>query len=307
MYIKIVFVIHRICLKISETYKEEGHDGCSKQRECFCSSDLELAWNQNVAFKEINERLELSIRYGKCPHVLMQLCGMSVKYDQAFLTAELYKYTQQLEDSNPLRNAKKSTAGLYWIHLAVLFRKEKLIQYCFESPYVKIPNHLLISLKHKFSPVLLAVVHQLPDLAKSIATFHPSLMWSVPENIDIFGKNSEDDIKIDGLTWTTKQKHYYGTFMDFFDSENKINHVNINAITWAMKYKHYDTLIDLLNLVDNHHLEGGDVSTIWIHDIKNAILCGNDRDINSLARVRGVDFYKYYTLIGFLLKSGTVK
>ncbi|CAG2206222.1 unnamed protein product [Mytilus edulis] len=295
------------CMFWFETFKEKGHDGCSKQRECSCSSDLELAWNQNVAFKEINERLELSIRYGKCPHVLMQLCGMSVKYDQEFLTAELYKYTQQLEDSNPLRNATKSTAGFYWIHLAVLFRKEKLIQYCCESPYIKIPNHLLISLKHKISPVLLAIVHQLPDLAKSIATFHPSLMWSVPENIDVFGQNSEDDIKINGLTWTTKQNYYYGTYMNFLDSENNINHVKINAITWAMKCKHYDTLNDLLNLVDNHRLEGEDVSTIWIHDIKNAILCGNDRDINSLACVRGVDFYRYHTLIGFLLKSGRSK
>ncbi|CAG2206258.1 unnamed protein product [Mytilus edulis] len=87
------------------------------KKECSCSSDLELAWNQNVAFKEINERLELSIRYGKCPHVLMQLCGMSVKYDQEFLTAELYKYTQQLEDSNPLRNATKEHSWVRVVHL----------------------------------------------------------------------------------------------------------------------------------------------------------------------------------------------
>ncbi|XP_052061997.1 uncharacterized protein LOC127702033 isoform X3 [Mytilus californianus] len=291
---------------IRETFKEGGHDGCSKQRECSCSSDLELAWNQNIAFKEMNERLELSIRYGKCPHVLMQLCGIAVNYDQDFLTAELSKYTQQLENSNPLRNAMKCTAGFYWIHLAVLFRKEKLIQYCFESPYIKIPNHLLISLKHKISPVLLAVVHQLPNLAKSIASFNPSLIWSAAENIDVIGTNTEDNIKMNGLTWTTKPKHY-DHLINLFDNEHNINHVNINAITWAMKHKHYDTLIDLLNLVDNYHLVEGDVSTIWFHDIKNAILCGNDDDIYSLARVKGVEFFKYLDLIGFLLKSGRSK
>jgi hypothetical protein len=63
-----------------------------------------------------------------CPHVLLQQKGISVPNTQSIFRNELMIFYDITQAKGGIRNSLKVTAGLYWIHLAIFWNKERLIR-----------------------------------------------------------------------------------------------------------------------------------------------------------------------------------
>jgi hypothetical protein len=48
-----------------------------EEQGCSCSEDCELGMKSNVSNDEMMSKLEMCIRFGMCPHVLLQKCGVT--------------------------------------------------------------------------------------------------------------------------------------------------------------------------------------------------------------------------------------
>jgi hypothetical protein len=93
-------------------YPREGKE----EQGCSCSEDCELGMKPNVSNDEMMSKLEMCIRFGMCPHVLLQKCGVTVSHEQDISVDEINKHYTEIQNlnlDNPVRTSSKDTAGIY--------------------------------------------------------------------------------------------------------------------------------------------------------------------------------------------------
>ena len=254
-----------------------------EEQGCSCSEDCELGMKPNVSNDEMMSKLEMCIRFGMCPHVLLQKCGVTVSHEQDISVDEINKHYTEIQNlnlDNPVRTSSKDTAGIYWIHLAILFGKEIIIQdilrlYCRS----RLPVEFLVSLKHKISPALYAIVHSRAPIAKCIVTICPSLLHYDAVNLSL-------DVSADILP----------------------NSTSVNAMIWLLANQQYESFIELWNM-DFKAPERTmyNVSSLWYTAMENAIITRNEGLIGVLAKVKRMSIDNYLKLFPLIKKSGKYK
>lgn len=235
----------------------------------------------NVSNDVMMSKLEICIRFGMCPHVLLRKCGITVSHEQDISVDEMsthYTEIQNLNLDNPVRTSSNDTAGIYWIHLAILFGKEIIIQdilrlYCRS----KLPVEFLLSLKHKISPVLYAIAHNRTPIAKCIVMICPSLLYYEAINLD----GSADILPNSGP---------------------------IDALVWAFANQLYENFIELWNMdFESPKRTMYDVSSLWYTAMENAIITRNEGLIGVLAKVKRMSIDNYLKLFPLIKRSGKYK
>lgn len=169
---------------ISEYYKT----GSNSKEElcCTCSRELELCYKKGIPSGEMIKRLELSIITTCCPHVALAKAGRTdVSCKQDISSSEVSRTCDCSPPSSITRNNKKETAGVYWVHLAAIYDKMKIINQVF--PFAiecGICNNNIKTSRHHFSPIDVALAHRKFQIAVSIATFDPRIIeFITPKNV----------------------------------------------------------------------------------------------------------------------------
>ena len=154
------------------------------QFNCSCSQDLELCLKEGVSKDELLKRLDICVRFGMCPHVLLVKRGIRVTYDQLISADDILNNVDMRETGNPVRHLSKSTAGIYWIQLAIVFGKEKLLsnvlQFCRHNG---LKMDIMFSIKHRVSTVMLAVACRETVIAGQLTKQNPKLVWHGPTGL----------------------------------------------------------------------------------------------------------------------------
>lgn len=185
-YIYLIFVSFRlnsIFIKyISEYYVLET---ATKKEFCACSQNLELCYKEGIPTGEMIKRLELAIITTRCPHVALNKTRKVITVDQDISSAEVSNTCDVTVPQNVCRHTRKITAGVYWIHLAVIYDKQEIIKQVlpFASTCGVFDDYLNTS-KHHFTPVHIALTHSNPQMGIAIATVDPQLLYTTPCNVD---------------------------------------------------------------------------------------------------------------------------
>ncbi|XP_071126377.1 uncharacterized protein [Mytilus edulis] len=153
---------------------ENGTKTLHDRRNCSCSEDLEICKKEGIDEDEMINRLEISIAYGMCPHLIFAKYGLSVSCKQEITSTEIFKVWDTSDITNNVRHISRPSAGVYLIHLLILYCKFEILKAVlplYTTMKVKIED--MISVKHHISPVLFAVAHYRISMAKMIAQNFP--------------------------------------------------------------------------------------------------------------------------------------
>lgn len=164
------------CMFWFDTYTCTKEKGTKTEHvgNCSCSQDLEICTKEGIDEDEIINRLEISIAFGMCPHLILAKYGVSVSCEQEITSADVFKVWDTNDMTENVRHFSRPSAGVYLIHLLILYCKLKTLTAVLPLyTTVKMKIEDMVSVKHHISPVLFAVAHYRISMANMIAQNFP--------------------------------------------------------------------------------------------------------------------------------------
>lgn len=252
---------------------------------CTCALNLEQGITDCIAKEDILKTLEICIRYAMCPHLLLQQKGISVPNTQSISRNELMILNDITQAKGGIRNSLKATAGLYWIHLAIFWNKERLIrdtlQFCIKEK-LNFPSYTVY---HHISAVLLAIIHGNATAVKELAIFEPSSILQPPRN---FNNNNNNT---------------------FQDNTTEYRHGSLSLALATNQFENFKTLYGCLSKVDLKRL-----STLQDHSpnialwnmftlmMEDLIVNRNPSTVYDLLSIKRIPIYAYASLFSLIYK-----
>ncbi|XP_052076477.1 uncharacterized protein LOC127714457 [Mytilus californianus] len=162
------------CMFWFDTYTCTKEKGTKTEHvvNCSCSQDLEICTKEGIDEDEMINRLEISIAYGTCPHLIFAKYGLSVSCEQDITSADVFNVWDTSDMTENVRHLSRPSAGVYLIHLLILYCKFKTLTEVLPLyTTLKMKVEDMVSVKHQMSPVLFAVAHYRISMAKMIAQY----------------------------------------------------------------------------------------------------------------------------------------
>ena len=156
-----------------------------KKATCACSRNLELCYASGIGKDELTKRLEIAITATSCPHVILLRNGINVNVGQGIAYSELSKKCNITIPEVAYRNSLKQTAGVHWIHLAVIYGKMKTVRDILPLTVQHNATDYLFTEKHSISPVSLALCHQNIEMALMIMKYHKSSVFRTALQVEM--------------------------------------------------------------------------------------------------------------------------
>ena len=248
--------------------------------------NLEQGITDCIAKEDILKTLEICIGYAMCPHVLLQQKGISVPNTQSIFRNELMIFYDITQAKGGIRNSLKVTAGLYWIHLAIFWNKERLIrdtlQFCIKENF-HFPSYTVY---HNISAVLLAIMHGNDTVVKELAIFEPSSILKPPRN---FNNNKNNK---------------------FQDNTTEYEYGSLSLALATNQFENFKTLYGCLSKVDLKELSVIQCSpniALWdMFTLKMEDLVVNRTlsTVYDLLSIKSIPIYAYASLFSLINKLG---
>ncbi|XP_063444481.1 uncharacterized protein LOC134724977 [Mytilus trossulus] len=151
-------------------------------KPCDCSFELEncVLPKNSEPHDNIKHRLEKSVATGVCPHILLEENKPDInvlEVSDEELDAAFYNYSTDCMDNTPTSNRQGFGYGFYWIHLAVIYKRTKVIRDMLPvlAEYV-FPSFVWYTLQNGFSPLYLALLSEDEEISSLLSKYNPKFL-----------------------------------------------------------------------------------------------------------------------------------